>query len=414
MKKSATDKLPHFHPELLAEAAGPKVYPRGVAYHAEGQVEIVSADAGTVKARVLGTHMYQVELSIDADGEPDGHCSCPAFRDFGFCKHMVATALAANELKPGEVGSQSGRLGTVRNFLKAQGTDTLVQMLMDLAEQDMNLLARLELLAGMNHKDKSRSIKAFEKAITAATRIRGFLDYEDVPEWARGVESLLQGVSTLTAAGYPTEAAGLAITIIDKIEAAMDKLDDSDGYCADLLDQAAAIHLEACRKALPDSIALACTLFEREVNSRWDTFLDAHKIYADLLGPKGLAEYQKLAETLWAETKPQRRRRAHDFNPEFARRTFLFRILDDLAKMANDKPRRIALYKSNMESAHDCVALTRLYLGYNMKAEARKTIEDGLFEFEDEPHEELASLATQLGIALRSGGLKKPTKRKVH
>ena len=38
MKKSATDKLPHFHPELLAEAAGPKVYRRGVAYHAEGQV----------------------------------------------------------------------------------------------------------------------------------------------------------------------------------------------------------------------------------------------------------------------------------------------------------------------------------------------------------------------------------------
>ena len=339
MKKSATDKLPHFHPELLAEAAGPKVYPRGVAYHAEGQVEIVSVDAGTVKARVLGTHMYQVELSIDADGEPDGHCSCPAFRDFGFCKHMVATALAANELKPGEVGSQSGRLGTVRTFLKAQGTDTLVQMLMDLAEQDINLLARLELLAGMSQKDKSRSIKTFEKAITAATRIRGFLDYEDVPEWARGVESLLQGVSMLAAAGYPADAAGLAIALIDKIEAAIDKLDDSDGYCSDLLDQAAATHLEACRNAASNPIELARTLFEREVNSRWDTFLNAHRTYADILGAKGMAEYQKLAEAMWAETKPQRRRRAYDFNPEFARRTFLFRILDDLAKIGNDKPR---------------------------------------------------------------------------
>lgn len=39
MKKSATDKLPRFYSELLTEATGPNVYPRGVASHAEDQDE---------------------------------------------------------------------------------------------------------------------------------------------------------------------------------------------------------------------------------------------------------------------------------------------------------------------------------------------------------------------------------------
>ena len=48
-------------------------------------------------AQVAGTEDYRTELT--GRGEDfDGECSCPAFEDWGFCKHMVATALAANDL----------------------------------------------------------------------------------------------------------------------------------------------------------------------------------------------------------------------------------------------------------------------------------------------------------------------------
>jgi hypothetical protein len=49
----------------------------------------------------------------------------------------------------------------------------------------------------------------------------------------------------------------LAEHAIDRIEQAIESMDDSDGYCAALLEQARDIHLAACRTASPDPVTLA-------------------------------------------------------------------------------------------------------------------------------------------------------------
>lgn len=86
---------PRFDPQALRELAGEAVFARGEAYHRGGQVELLSDDGRRVLARVLGTEVYRSELR-GGGTEIDGTCSCPAFADHGFCKHLVATALAAN------------------------------------------------------------------------------------------------------------------------------------------------------------------------------------------------------------------------------------------------------------------------------------------------------------------------------
>jgi uncharacterized Zn finger protein len=95
---------PRFDIKALRQIAGDKVFERGEEYFSDGQVEILSVEPGRVLAQVAGTEDYRTVLTGRA-AKIGGECSCPAFGDWGFCKHMVATALAANAAKPEATGA---------------------------------------------------------------------------------------------------------------------------------------------------------------------------------------------------------------------------------------------------------------------------------------------------------------------
>src|SRR3546814_17329136 len=84
-----------FDIEALRDLAGEKVFARGEDYYRGDQVEILAIESGRVLAQVAGTEDYRTELT-GRDNALGGACSCPAFAAWGFCKHMVSTALAAN------------------------------------------------------------------------------------------------------------------------------------------------------------------------------------------------------------------------------------------------------------------------------------------------------------------------------
>ncbi len=95
MAKRATQ--PRFDVAVLREQAGPKVFARGEEYHRDGQVDLLSVERNRVLAQVTGSEDYRTVLTKRGK-KIGGECSCPAFRDWGFCKHMVATGLAANDV----------------------------------------------------------------------------------------------------------------------------------------------------------------------------------------------------------------------------------------------------------------------------------------------------------------------------
>jgi uncharacterized Zn finger protein len=78
-----------FDVAALRDVAGEKVFARGAAYHEDERVEIVSFDGARVRARVIGSEVYRCEL-VGSGKKFSGKCSCPAFSDWGFCKHLVA------------------------------------------------------------------------------------------------------------------------------------------------------------------------------------------------------------------------------------------------------------------------------------------------------------------------------------
>src|ERR1700694_3292771 len=283
-----------FDVAALRDVAGEKVFARGAAYHEDGQVEIVTFDRTRVLARVIGSEVYRCEL-VGMGKKFSGACSCPAFSDWGFCKHLVATALTANSLGSEALEQASGRFAKIREHLRAKGVEGLVEMVVGLAERDPSLLKELELSAAAATAVDKTLLAQFKKAITEATRTRGFVEYRNMRDWVQRIESLLDRIAGLVEAGR----AALVLQLLDHFFARMDEacneVDDSDGGGGDIYAKACEIHLAACRKAKPDPVALARALFTREVDSDWEFFHGASEAYEDILGDAGLAEYGRLA-----------------------------------------------------------------------------------------------------------------------
>jgi SWIM zinc finger len=81
----------------LSDGVGPLTKQRGRSYFLGGAVRLTEADGSHVSATVQGSQKYEVEIFV-ATTFLDASCTCPFYqRDFETCKHIWATALAAEQ-----------------------------------------------------------------------------------------------------------------------------------------------------------------------------------------------------------------------------------------------------------------------------------------------------------------------------
>jgi tetratricopeptide (TPR) repeat protein len=393
-RKSKAGARAHFDVTALRKLAGAKVFERGQDYHADGQVEILSLEPVRVLAQVAGSDDYRTVLT-GRGKKIGGECSCPAFTDWGFCKHMVATALAANEaLDSAAAGNGAaldgaGALGRIRAHLKSKDADALVDMIVDLAERDPALFRKLALAAAIVQGDDKAVEKRLRRAIDGATRTRSFVDYGAAAGWADEVATALDAVDGLATGERADVALRLSEHAIDRIERAIESIDDSDGHCGALLEQARDIHLAACRVARPDPVALARDLFNRETDNDYDTFYGAAAVYDEVLGEAGLAEYRRLAREAWEKLPP-------------ADRSRLEGILDFFAEREGNVEERITLRANDLDSPWSYLRLAEFCLQQDRKDEALRRAEEGLWRFEDgRPDERLTLFAA--GLLTKAG-----------
>jgi hypothetical protein len=381
---------PRFAPEALRELAGDKVFPRGEAYHRAGQVELLSDNGQRVLARVLGTEVYRCELT-GSDRQIAGHCTCPAFTDHGFCKHLVATGLAANAAA-GAGKTAPDRIGTIRAYLRGLGAEKLAGMLLDLAERDPSLLERLDIAATAASGDAVQVGQRLRAALRRALGTgRRFIEYREAGGWARDVLDLLDQLEALVGAGQAPIVLDLLDDLFARIGRALENVDDSDGGGSEILGRAAGIHLAACRATRPEPRALARDLFTREMTDEWATFDGASDTYAELLGPEGLALYRQLAQEAWDKRPPGPRRVGRVVVMEQAdvRRHTVFHILDRFAERDGDVALRITLRAAALNHPHDHLRLAQFCLAEGREAEALRRAEDGAWLFDDASGEAL-------------------------
>lgn len=139
---------PFFDPETLRRLAGDKSYARGEDYAANGQVCLLSAGADGILAVAYGTLDYTV--SIAGQGQAvEGRCTCPAYDDAGFCKHLVATALVANDaLADGEQPGDA--LALIAQRVAMLDRAQLARLVAELARSDWRVLRSLHFELGLD------------------------------------------------------------------------------------------------------------------------------------------------------------------------------------------------------------------------------------------------------------------------
>jgi hypothetical protein len=392
--KMKAKNRPRFDVKALRELAGAKVFARGEDYHRDGQVAILSIRGDRVVAQVAGSEDYRTELS-GRGADIEGQCSCPAFTDWGFCKHMVATALAANAAGPEAEAAGAGALARIRDHLRQKGVEELIDMIVDLAEQDAALFHKLELAAVAFDSDDATLESRLRKLLDDATQTRGYVEYRQASAWAAKVDAALDTIEKLASGGRAGVAFKLAERAIDRIAKAIGSVDDSDGHCGGLLERARDIHLEAAKTAPPDAVALARNLFARQMADDYDTFYAAAALYADVLGEAGLGEYRRLANEAWNKLAARRSgRESGEVSDDYLR---LMPILDFFAERAGDLETRIALRAKDLSSAWRYLQLAEFCREHGREQEALRRAEEGLWMFEDgRPDERLLFFTVDL------------------
>jgi hypothetical protein len=191
----------------------------------------------------------------------------------------------------------------IRAHLMAQDKSALVELVLNHADWDSEFHDRLALMTA-EKGGKQPDLAAFRTAIDRAIRHRGFVEYGRMPQYARGIEAVVDSLENLLKHGHAEEARDLIERALQQMESAMNHVDDSDGFMGGILERLQELHLAACRAAKTDPSELAEFLFQWEVSSDWEIFLGAAQNYADVLGKAGLAQYRKLAEAEWAKVPP--------------------------------------------------------------------------------------------------------------
>lgn len=133
-------------PQHIIDLIDERYRERGMQILRDGMVELLQVTDHTVTAKCLGSRMYKIELELD-DGKLVGDCTCPAFEDFGPCKHMAAVAHAVRQpsYTPSEqYQDQKEEAERIENHLMEKSKSQLVSMIMQVMCDDPDLQWMIE------------------------------------------------------------------------------------------------------------------------------------------------------------------------------------------------------------------------------------------------------------------------------
>jgi uncharacterized Zn finger protein len=381
--KTASAFAPFLEPSNLRRMAGGVSFERGEDYFLNGQVKALAEHEGTITAKVQGTRPYRVKFWIDEEEHLEYSCTCPMGADGEFCKHCVAVGLKWLEVgqskSPGQGKAQQDvTMDDVRAYLLGQDKNALVEMLVNRAMEDDRLRQSLFIKAAKKGA-KKLDLATYRRAIDDAVEPDGFVDYRRAYDYAHGIEEAIDSVEELLREGHPAEVIELSEHALKAVEKAMGSVDDSDGEMGSILERLQEIHYQACKKAKPDPEALARRLFEWELRTHYDTFYGAGANYADLLGKKGVAVYQQLAETEWAkvpELGPGR-----DDPEKFGKRFRITHIMETLARQTGDVEAVVAVKKRDLSLAYHYLQIAETYKSARQHDLALEWAERGIKTF---------------------------------
>ncbi|HVC16323.1 MAG TPA: SWIM zinc finger family protein, partial [Rhodanobacter sp.] len=375
----------------LEGLAGSSAFRRGEEYLAVGAVGRLRITGDKVAAKVEGTTTYRVELRDD-DGALAFDCSCPRAADGYFCKHGVALGLAWLDQPVAErkAGTASGRKKRrdpwrdIKQYLTKQPAETLIELLLDVAQRDDRLYQSLLLKAERAGGGRGNVATAFRRAIDEATRIHGFVDWREAGSFASDVEQVAESMAELLKPDTAALLVELAEYAIERLEKSMQQIDDSNGEVGGIVHGLGELHLQACTMAAPAPAALAERLFALETTLPFGVWSFDVLTYRDVLGAEGLRRYRELADAQWRKLKPRDAKDTFDTS-----RFTITRIMERLAEASGDVDELVAIKSRDLSSGYHYLEIAEIWAKARQPAKALEWAERGLQAFPDRPDNRL-------------------------
>ena len=115
---------------------------RGEFYFRNGQVEVLALIGDEALAVVTGETGNRYAVEVAAEGR--GRCDCPDFPIENVCKHLLAVAMAADDLSAEAARRLSNRTARLVELLAIEGPEALAERLLRLEAKAPGLLQALE------------------------------------------------------------------------------------------------------------------------------------------------------------------------------------------------------------------------------------------------------------------------------
>lgn len=385
-----------FDAATLQRLVGDQTYSRGETYWREGRVKSLSVSGAHIRATVVGSESYRVELRKQGSGFT-GSCTCPAFEDMPICKHMVAVALAADAAHGGQ-GRGAGEDGKspLAQYLESLPRERLVALVLDYAERFPEIHRSLDLAASKLVDDERVVLARFRRALGDAIDIDDYVDYAAASGWASNVDDVLDSITLLVDDGRAAMAMTLIEEAIEDLGPAMNMIDDSGGEIGGLIDRCREIHVKAAARIRPDPKDFAARLVEMVLEHEMFEASEIVAAYGEILGDAGLAEIERLASSGLDLLPSMKRGAKYADDPHRSERWSLTRLADDCAIRRGDVDARVALARRDLGHASDYLKIVEMLVAAGRDADALTWAREGLFVCEDDHDERLVTIALPL------------------
>ena len=357
---------------VIETLAGEAAYKRGLDYYNDGRVAQLTIDQTQISASVEGQQRYTVLLNHTAKVF-DGCCNCPASDNFDFCKHCVAVSLAYYyQTQTNLEMADAAAIDTVSLYLNTFTKPQLVDELNRLIERDQSVydhwLLRAEIAGG------NLSSKDLRKRITQAIPYKpsGLWRPQEVANYFSEAQQSLKilGPALLSLAAH--EAIKLVIYAIERVEKALETIDDRASYQSDLQAQ------------LKQWFQLILASHEWQHNQRVvllsKLILDEKFNYPILNLPNGVLDLisNKESEDLidaiskaWAEMAPPSKEQSGQ-QGLYARLESM--LLED-AQLVNNRARELEILAKGAVDTDRCLKLVRKCIDYQCLDQATKWLD---------------------------------------
>jgi tetratricopeptide (TPR) repeat protein len=259
-----------------------------------------------------------------------------------------------------------------KSWLTQQPHEVLVAMLLEVAKRD-DRLAQTLLVKSTPTSAQDSLVDDLRLVIDDVTTVDGFVDWRAMHSFSMPLDQAVDTLETLLTPEHAVALVELAQYAIERTEAALESVDDSNGLVGDILCRLGDLHLKACQLARPDAESLAHDLFQLETTLPFGVNSFSAQTYRNVLGKTGLLAYRALAQARWDALG------LADVKVGFDHARYKITcIMEDLARASGDVDELVAIKSRDLTHASNYLSIAEILVNDKRHDEALQWAERGL------------------------------------